>query len=563
MFVCLICFKRNHVYFIMDKLNSFQQSVLQECLLKKNGGMSLPMGSGKTLLSIVLGLTQSPDDPILVVVAKTLVENWKFEIAKFFGTTLPYQVLHSDYEKDMDAWKLDPSTRLVITTSDVISKVYKCKNIETKFVILDIVNQGRFNQHSIVRYRVPNTPFAAADGQGLLFSRVWGSLIIDEIQKFTKVSSMRCRGLAAICAKHRWGLSGTMFDEPSVERLLGYHLIINSPTFPRTLPAAELHVRNSAFRGVAHTVVKRLINEAFTPPRLIEKIINHQLCDEEQKIYLSMKITIKAVSAIVKKLQLVEDVQGVRRFSSYLLAMITYLRQSIICPLIPIANVTLDMMELTDSTTKGKSDLSKMLTTELDNIDIGDWLDKPSSVVSSRMKSGLSIINKHSDERLVIFTCFRSCLDIFMNQISNRPAMTLCSSMSTKKRAEILDTFSKTSNGILFLTYDLGAEGLNLQTAHTVLLMDMWWNAGKTQQSIARVLRQGQTSATVNVYYFTSNLGIERAMFHKHKDKLDIGQEISDGPLESTVRNIKVQDIIAILENEDNERSLNEILKRM
>jgi SNF2 family DNA or RNA helicase len=93
--------------------------------------------------------------------------------------------------------------------------------------------------------------------------------------------------------------------------------------------------------------------------------------------------------------------------------------------------------------------------------------------------------------------------------------------------------------------------------------MDMWWNAGKTQQSIARVLRQGQTSSVVNVYYFTSNLGIERAMFHKHEDKLTIGDEISKGPLVSTVRNIRVADIILILENEDNEKKLNAILARL
>ena len=545
-------------------LNSFQLSVLTECLQKGSGGMSLPMGSGKTLLSIVLGLEQS-EEPILVVVSKTLVENWKFEINKFFGTSLAYEVLHRDYQPNMDTWTLDPKTRLVITTSDVIGSCYLSKNIESKFVIIDIVNQGRFNQHNIVRFRVPSVPFSKeTTGQSLIFGRVWGSLVIDEIQKFTKISSMRCRGLAAICAEHRWGLSGTMFDEPSVERLLGYHLIINSPSFPRTMPAAELFVRDASFRGVARTVVSRLMNEAFYAPKLTEHIINHQLCEEEKKIYLSMKNTIKAINTMVKKMQTQDNVHGVRQFSSYLLAMITYLRQSIICPLIPISNVTLDMMDLisTDST-KAKSDLSKMLVTEIDNIDLGSWLNNPSSVVSSRMKAGISILDKHSDERIVVFTCFRSCLDIFMNQISNRPAMTLCSTMSPKKRADVLDTFSKTTNGILFLTYDLGAEGLNLQTAHTVLLMDMWWNAGKTQQSIARVLRQGQTSSVVDVYYFTSNLGIERAMFHKHEDKLDIGREIANGPLESTVRNMRVQDIISILENEDNEKRLNDILKRL
>ena len=39
-----------------SKLNKFQLDILKECAMKKSGGLSLPMGSGKTLISLVLGL---------------------------------------------------------------------------------------------------------------------------------------------------------------------------------------------------------------------------------------------------------------------------------------------------------------------------------------------------------------------------------------------------------------------------------------------------------------------------------------------------------------------------
>ena len=546
-----------------SKLNDFQVKVLDECIKKGSGGLSLPMGSGKTLLSLIIGLTQTDvsKKPFLVVVAKNLVENWKFEINKFFGDSLIYDILHTDYHKNLDLWELKDNCRVIITTTDVISKYYKKHDIENKFVAVDIVNLGHFNQHRILRYNHPSEPFLSKKplGVGMLYSIKWECFLVDEIQKYTKVSSFRCKGLAAICANNRWGLSGTIFDEPSVERILGYHLIINDPSFPRTLPAAELCLRHRHFKGIKKSLVFRNKNEEFISPKVNEYIITHDLIEEEQKIYMSMKNTMKIINAEAKRLSTIRDTENARRFSSYLLAIITYLRQSVVCPILPIANVALDMSDYEE-----KSELSNILLKEVNILKIGDWFNNEKSVLSSRMKNVLEVINKHQDERLVIFTCFRSCLDIFKKQLpTDRANMTLSSTMTTKSRAKILETFGETKNGILLLTYELGAEGLNLQIAHTILLMDLWWNSGKTQQAIARVLRFGQQSTCVNIYYFTSNTGIEKAVFNKHEDKLIILDEIQEGPLKSSVKEMKVNEIIAIVEKEDNALQLNNINNRV
>ena len=68
----------------MDKLHKYQVDVYNECLIKGSGGMSLPMGSGKTLISILLCLKQSEynDSKILIVVAKNLISVWENEIKK-------------------------------------------------------------------------------------------------------------------------------------------------------------------------------------------------------------------------------------------------------------------------------------------------------------------------------------------------------------------------------------------------------------------------------------------------------------------------------------------------
>ena len=92
----------------MDYLSEFQKKVLDECLEKKSGGLSLTMGSGKTLLSLVLGLEQTKinKNPILIIVSKTLIESWVFEIKKFFKDELKYVILHPNYIKKFKEYEL-------------------------------------------------------------------------------------------------------------------------------------------------------------------------------------------------------------------------------------------------------------------------------------------------------------------------------------------------------------------------------------------------------------------------------------------------------------------------
>lgn len=544
-----------------DQLNNFQKDILLDCLVLGSGGMSLPMGSGKTLLSLVLGLFQTyQKNPMLVICAKSLVASWEHELKKFF--TLPnqtdpiikYELLHqSTIKTSLARWEINPETRLIITTPEVTSKAYKDCNLDDMFV-----DKRMPVPPTIINYYVsPISPFLThLFGPGYLFSKYWGAIFIDEAQKYTNIETDRCRSMAAMCANHRWCLSGTLFDEPKISRILGYHMLIDLPNVPRNLPETERLVWSYEYKGLNPTMIHRNKNLAFTnPPRVNEQIITHQLTLEETKVYTGMRTVLKEVQKRVRQAQLVRDVDGARQFSSYLLAMVTYLRQVLICPLIPIASIAIDASDV-----EKRSELSQIIMEEFSKLEINDWLNNPTSLESSRIKAVTHHVANHKDERVVLFTCFRSCADILSHFLpADRPILRIDAGHDIKKRGKVIEDFKNTDNGVLVLTYQLGAEGLNLQCSYTVFLMDFWWNAAKTQQAVARILRFGQESDVVNVYYFTANTGIENSILKKQKSKLQALSELRTGSIKTAIPALKLDDILKMIHQDENHSMVQQI----
>lgn len=546
-----------------SQLTEFQMNIFDECIKKSSGGLSLTMGSGKTFVSLVLALEQTRENkkPILVIASKTLIESWVFEIKKFFKDKFKYVVLHSNYIKKFNEFTLEDDIKLVLTTPDVITKFYKQEHVSDYFIRQTIVNEGRFNQHFVNVYNYPEKPYSTIKfGGAILYSIEWGCLIVDEVQNFTKISSLRCQGIGSICAVNRWALSGTMFSEPTTERILGYYVIINDKSFPRTLPATELYISSSYFKGFRSSLVCRKTNPSFIKPKVNQVIISHKLSDEEQKLYMSMKTIIKVVKSKINQYKSWDDRENTRKFSTYLLAMICYLRQCLVCSLIPIANIAIDMSDF-----QNKSELSKLLMEEINKLNLTQWLNDVESVKSTRIKEALTLVDKHKNENIVIFTCFRTCVDILKTFIPDeRKVYTISSTMTSKKRASVLEEFKKVNKtgNILLLTYDIGSTGLNLQISNVVILLDFFYNEAASAQAVARVLRYGQEAKEVFIYYMTSNTAIEKALFEKQDVKLQIINELENGSQKTKIKRMNVNDIVNIIQKEDNEIAIRKINER-
>jgi SNF2 family DNA or RNA helicase len=540
-----------------SKLTKCQLEVYRECIRKGSGGLSLVMGYGKTIISIVLSLRQQQklgsNVPILVVCSKTLIESWIYEIKKFFGSDLKFEVLHKNYMSDIDSFQLKMETKLILTTPEVLTKAYKEYNIEDKFTKKVIQNEGKFNQHYIKCYRKDKVkhPFLSKKiGIANIFSTKWSSLVVDEVQKYTNINNIRCQAMGAICSHYRWVLSGTMFSEPIIERILGYYVIIQDSEFPNNIPGAKKFVDSSLFRGFDETIIQRKENPSFIKPVVNQQIVSHNLSKEEEVIYKSMKIIFNMLESKKQKAKAMKNKEKTKELSSVLLTLLGYLRQSLVCPVLPLKNT--------------KSILSKKLVIELEKQGLSDWLNNDSCIKSTRFKEALRVVDKHQSENIVIFSSFRKCLTIFEDFLpKDRKRLTISSNMSSEERFKVLEDFSEGDGNILLLTYDIGAEGLNLQSSNTVILLDFFWNDGKTQQAIARVLRYGQVSPIVNIYMFTGNTAIEKAIFEKHDSKLNVIDELSQGRPITKVTRMKIEDIIAIINKEDNINAIKKVHKEL
>jgi len=533
------------ITFAADKLTQNQIDILADCLEKKSGGLSLPMGSGKTLLSLMIGLHLSDKNPILVVVSKTLISSWVCEIEKFFKDTLPYQIFHNEHVKTNNFVLLD-NTKVILTTPQYISKAFTQYDIAQKFEFR--VREQEFAPE-IKYYNIPNNPYLRSlRGNALLYSIEWDVLIIDEAQCYTNVDKVICKSIASVCAKNRWLLSGTLFEEPKPERIFGFYLLLNPPNIPRNLPEIKNMITDTNFQGLKQHLIWRNKNDDYTPPEIKTHIITHNLTPPEAKIYLAMKQVLKTLQAQLNEYKRTHNVELTKRFSSYLLAMLTYLRQGLVCPLVPIASVAIDVTDF-----ECKSELSETLMDEINKLELTEWFNNPESVYSSRIKNIIKQLDKHKEETVVVFSCYRTNLLILEEYIKNRPIYNVTGTMSINKRNSTLDEWKESTNGVLLLTYQVGANGLNLQHCKTAMLIDYWWNASKTKQAIARIIRFGQTAKLINVYYFSSNTSLENAIFKRQHSKLTIAEELFSGKQTTVMSSLKMQDILRLITVEENQ----------
>ena len=100
------------------------------------------------------------------------------------------------------------------------------------------------------------------------------------------------------------------------------------------------------------------------------------------------------------------------------------------------------------------------------------------------------------EEKIIVFSQYTRMLELaaFRLKQDDIECATLTGAQNMIQRGNIIASFNFDTNlRVLLISLKAGGEGLNLQIANNVILLDPWWNPAAELQAIQRVHRIGQT----------------------------------------------------------------------
>lgn len=128
-----------------------------------------------------------------------------------------------------------------------------------------------------------------------------------------------------------------------------------------------------------------------------------------------------------------------------------------------------------------------------------------------------------SEVKSLVFSQFCAMLDLIEFRLKREgiPCVQLTGAMTAVARSNALYAFNNDPHlRVILISLKAGGEGLNLQAASRIYLMDPWWNPAAEMQAIQRAHRIGQRKAVKGVRFICSDTIEERILQLQEKKQL-------------------------------------------
>ena len=128
---------------------------------------------------------------------------------------------------------------------------------------------------------------------------------------------------------------------------------------------------------------------------------------------------------------------------------------------------------------------------------------------------------KLPENKCILFSNFTRMLDLIAFRLVDKgcPYLQFDGRLSARARSRVVEKFNSDATiQVLLVSTQCGGEGLNLQAANFVILIDPWWNPALERQSIHRAYRIGQ-SRPVKVIRFIAKETIEERIVQLQQKK--------------------------------------------
>ena len=406
--------------------------------------LGMYMGLGKTLTSLSYIYLQDKKTN-LVVCSKANLDTWKTEIEKFFGYKMDYVMYHSSYDSKFFETKLtkagiDDAPLVVITTYDYIC-LYNSKN-----------NNHFENKTAQVKAK-------AKAIETFLFKNEWDTIIYDEVGKLLKPRNKTHVSAVALKASYKLILSGTPVINNSNEiwslmSVLGF----DTSSYAHNLDSFI----SCGYNNYVYMV--KLEDVDIILPKLIDTYITIEANPDMKLVYNELRNLFITTDNAGKKSE---------EARNKVIGIISMMRQCCNNPL-----------HFSDKIEKyiGKETMQKI---------------RERAEESAKMQKAKQLINQHvvqAKQKMLIFSQFTQPLQE-MNEyckINKIKSAVYDGNTPDSIKNQLVRKFNNSSVPFVMMMNIVSAnEGLNLQSADVVIIMEPAFNAAKEIQAIARMHRIG------------------------------------------------------------------------
>jgi SNF2 family DNA or RNA helicase len=509
----------------------------------RGGILSDAPGLGKTLSTLSLCIKKSIDEPEgetgfpnLVICPKIVIDEWCNAITKFFGNTYKFIAFKSNKTIDIKLEEIK-KYKFVITNYEYVNGLMK-EFYETT------LEENKKNKEFELRKEIDEKYLVNKKGRELLVDINWNRIICDESHRLNNSKSLTFLSLMNLISDKRWCLTGTPIRNCEKDiyhqfLFLGYNNFIGNKRFTyNQYRSDKLH---------KHILKRNYSDVNIEMPVFEEKFITIELTENEKELYNNvndfLKKTYKQFS------------NGYASFSN-VLHLFLRLRQMCVSSYAMIRQLEkLNKKSKKDIKIIDENDIDILKEMSIEDIDkndiihlsnivseiipekLNEWVkDKYGSAgyMSSKIQSILNILNEiDSNEKVLIYTCFKTHMDIIKEAIENKfnkKVSILNGDFNEKQRQDILSSFKGTGEiqsenecNIMIINYKLGSEGLNLMEANNVILCENWWCPSVMEQAKHRAYRIGQ-KRKVKIYNIITKNTIEEKIKKICDKKDEIGK---------------------------------------
>jgi SNF2 family DNA or RNA helicase len=329
------------------------------------------------------------------------------------------------------------------------------------------------------------------------------TVFFDEAQAFKNPLTQTARSVKRIQAHNRFALTGTPVEN-SLEELWSIFYVIFPGLFRGLKDYSRLTKKDIAKR-IQPFVLRRLKEDVLSElPGKEEMIDSSELLPQQKELYAAYLAKLRHDT--LKHL----DKNTLRKNKIKILAGLTRLRQICCHPGLFVDGY------------QGSSAKFNQLMEMLEE---------------SRL----------SGRRVLVFSQFTKMLEMIGRELSRKGQsyFYLNGTTPSEDRVKMCNQFNEGERNLFLISLKAGGTGLNLTSADTVILYDIWWNPAVEEQAADRAHRMGQKN-TVQVIKLIAKGTIEEKMNELQDKKRHLIREVMD-PGERKVQTMTEDELKEIL----------------